>query len=305
MLDASNPYYQQMTLLMDLLRVSSSETCFALKGGTAINLFYRDLPRLSVDIDLTYLPLEPRKETLKGIQKALERMADAMVRRVGGIRVVPGGLIEGAKTKLLVSRGLASVKIEVSAILRGSVRKPEVRSVSDTVENIFGSAEVQVLSFQDIYAGKICAALDRQHPRDFFDVKLLLENEGVDDDLMTVFLAYLLAGDRPLAEMLAPNPIPLADVFRSQFQGMALISITLEDLEDTRRALFGMIQEKLTGEQRRFLLTFKSGNPDWSILGLPDLDKLPSIQWKLQNVRRMEAAKRDNALEKLRMVLKI
>lgn len=305
MLDASNPYFQQMTLLMDLLRASSSEICFALKGGTAINLFYRDLPRLSVDIDLTYLPLEPRKESLKGIQKALERMADAIGRRVRGVRVVPGGLIEGAKTKLLVSRGLANVKIEVSAILRGSVRSPEMRNVSDTVENIFGSAEVQVLSFQDIYAGKICAALDRQHPRDFFDVKLLLENEGVDDELMTVFLAYLLGGDRPLAEMLAPNPMPLADVFRSQFQGMALIPASLEDLEDTRRALFGVIQEKLTEEQRRFLLTFKSGNPDWSMLGLPDVDKLPSIQWKLQNVRRMDAAKRENALEKLRMVLKV
>ena len=305
MLDASNPYYVQMVLLMDLLRVSTSEACFALKGGTAINLFYRDLPRLSVDIDLTYLPLEPRKDTLKGIETALERMADVIAKRIKGIRVVAGGRVEGANTKLMVSRGLSKVKMEVSTILRGSVKEPELRSVTESVENVFGSAEARVLSFQDIYAGKICAALDRQHPRDFFDVKLLLENEGIADGLMDVFLVYLLGGDRPIAEMLAPNPIPLADVFRSQFQGMALIPTTVEDLNRTRHTLIAVIQEKLTGEQRRFLLTFKSGDPDWDRLGLPGIEKLPSIQWKLQNIRRMDPGKREQALESLRRVLKI
>lgn len=112
MLDASHPYYKQLVLLMDLLRISTSESCFALKGGTAINLFYRDLPRLSVGIDLTYLPIEPRSESLRNIQKALDRTAGEMEKRVKGLRIIRRGRIEGAFTKLLVHRGMANVKIE-------------------------------------------------------------------------------------------------------------------------------------------------------------------------------------------------
>jgi hypothetical protein len=46
--------------LIRVLPSIAEEACFALKGGTAINLFVRDMPRLSVDIDLTYLPVQPR-----------------------------------------------------------------------------------------------------------------------------------------------------------------------------------------------------------------------------------------------------
>lgn len=134
-------------------------------------------------------------------------------------------------------------------------------------------------------------------------MKLLLENEGIGDGLMSVFLVYLLGGDRPLSEMLAPKPAPLAEVFRAQFSGMSLEPVTLEDLENVRRALFAIVREKLTGDQRRFLLTFKSGDPDWTLLGLAGVERLPSVQWKLQNVRRMDAVKREKALESLRKVL--
>jgi hypothetical protein len=57
-LSADNPFYRQVVLLIELLPLVARERCFALKGGTAINLFVRDLPRLSVDIDLTYLPIK-------------------------------------------------------------------------------------------------------------------------------------------------------------------------------------------------------------------------------------------------------
>ena len=50
-------YSDQVALLMSVIPAVAEESCFALKGGTAINLFIRDLPRLSVDIDLTYLPV--------------------------------------------------------------------------------------------------------------------------------------------------------------------------------------------------------------------------------------------------------
>ncbi len=69
-------YKRQVALLLDILPEVAKETCFALHGGTAINLFIRDMPRLSVDIDLTYLPLESREASLKNISDALSRIRD-------------------------------------------------------------------------------------------------------------------------------------------------------------------------------------------------------------------------------------
>lgn len=54
----SEPYRAQMDLLLQVLPLVAKEESFALKGGTAINLFVRDMPRLSVDIDLTWLPFD-------------------------------------------------------------------------------------------------------------------------------------------------------------------------------------------------------------------------------------------------------
>ena len=60
-IDANNIYRKQVQLLVRVLPLVDTEKCFALKGGTAINLFYRALPRLSVDIDLLYIPMEERE----------------------------------------------------------------------------------------------------------------------------------------------------------------------------------------------------------------------------------------------------
>jgi predicted nucleotidyltransferase component of viral defense system len=64
-LEANNRYRKQVQLLVRVLPLVDVETCFALKGGTAINLFYRELPRLSVDIDLLYIPRDDRDTALK------------------------------------------------------------------------------------------------------------------------------------------------------------------------------------------------------------------------------------------------
>jgi predicted nucleotidyltransferase component of viral defense system len=52
-----SPYYKQVELMLKIIPLVAAERCFALKGGTAINLFVRDMPRFSVDIDLTYLAI--------------------------------------------------------------------------------------------------------------------------------------------------------------------------------------------------------------------------------------------------------
>jgi predicted nucleotidyltransferase component of viral defense system len=297
-----NPYRPQVALLLDVLPLAATERCFALKGGTAINLFVRDLPRLSVDIDLTYLPVKDRSTSLAEVGAALERMASSIESQLKGVRV-ERTRAEGEVVKLAVWRRRVRVMIEVSPVLRGCVREPAIRGVSPAVEAHFGYIEAPVVHLHDLYAGKLCAALDRQHPRDLFDVRLLLQYEGVDDGLLEVFVVYLLSGDRPFAEMLAPSPQPLATTFEEQFRGMALMPVTVQELEQARETMIALIHARLTDRQRRFLLSFKGGEPDWSLLNLAGVSELPAVQWKLLNIRRMALPKREQALERLRHVL--
>src|SRR5215216_4344315 len=178
-------YRRQVALLIRTLPLVAEEKCFALKGGTAINLFIRNMPRLSVDIDLTYLPVHPRPESLAEIAGAMKRISNRVKQTIPGAQINEGKL-EGALTRLLVRAEGVQTKIEVTPVLRGCVYDPQLRAVLEAVEEQFGFAEIQVVSFADLYAGKIVAALDRQHPRDLFDVRDLLANEGIDDDLRPI-----------------------------------------------------------------------------------------------------------------------
>src|ERR1022692_5312104 len=111
-------YQRQAALLLKLLPYVAEEECFALKGGTAINLFVRDMPRLSVDIDLTYLPVADRAASLKEIDSAMRRIADAISRGIPGARVgasKPKG--EDCVTKLIVQADDVQIKIEVTPVL--------------------------------------------------------------------------------------------------------------------------------------------------------------------------------------------
>jgi hypothetical protein len=290
-------------LLLALMPLVGRESCFALKGGSAINLFVRDLPRLSVDLDLTFLPVRERSQSLAEIDAALDRMALEIARTLAGVEIQHGAGRPGERTKLLVKRGGVGVKVETSPVLRGAVGPPAIGGVCPTIEAQFGYVELPLLHPHDLHAGKLCAALDRQHPRDLFDVKLLLENEGVTEDLMQVFIVYLISGNRPLAEMLAPQFQPLETVFETQFKGMTMQPVSDADLEVTRRALVKLIRERLTDAQRRFLLSFKQGEPEWSLLPMPGVAQLPAVQWKLINIGRMSKAKHAAAVEQLKQVL--
>jgi len=171
-------YKAQVSLLVRVLPVVADEPAFALKGGTAINLFYRDLPRLSVDVDLTYLPIRERAASLRDIDETLQRIAKAIERRVPGARAqrIQGG--GAGETRVLVRLDGAEIKIETSPVTRGVVHEPELRPVTDAVEDAFGYAETRVVAFEDLFGGKLHAALDRQHPRDLFDVRFCTRTRG-------------------------------------------------------------------------------------------------------------------------------
>ena len=163
----SDQYRKQASLLVRTLPHVASEDCFALKGGTAINLFIRNMPRLSVDIDLTYVPVQSRKDSLAAIDAAMKRIAET-ARGKSPVEDVATATPnkEGAVTRLLARGNGVQIKIEVTPVLRGTVFAPELRGVTPAVEDRFGFAEARMVSLPDLYAGKIAAALDRQHPRD-------------------------------------------------------------------------------------------------------------------------------------------
>jgi len=302
-MDRTNPYFRQVELLIRLLPHVAKHEVFALKGGTAINLFVRDLPRLSVDIDLAYLPLDARDKALPAIQSALGTIARDIQSTIPGIEINATNLDETDSLRLTLRLDGNVVIIELSPVLRGTVWPVETRSVVRAVEDTFGYAEMPVVSFNDLFAGKICAALDRQHPRDLFDIKSLLANEGISRDLFRTFLVYLISHRRPMAELLSPRRKDIARIFETEFKDMVLGTVTLDDLLDAREELITAIHAALGSQDRKFLLSIKSKEPDWSLLGLPDVDKLPAVRWKLHNLERMNAKKHREAFDRLEQVL--
>ena len=300
-------YKNQVTLLLEVLPVLNDFNCFALKGGTAINLFIHDMPRLSVDIDLTYLPIESRDIFLPNIEAELLKMKQ-MIEQLGvTIKTVP--MKNGSISKLQVYSNNGMIKIEPNFVLRGSVFPCEEKELCDKAQDQFLKfMRVKTLSIADLYGGKICAALDRYHPRDLFDIKLLLENQGLTEAVRQAFIVYLASGSRPMHELLEPRVTEASqqefeNTFQNEFSGMTSIPTTHEELKDIRAHLPKLLLNSFTKTERMFLMQLKSGNPDWSLLPIDDIENLPGIQWKLQNINKIPEEKKKEQLNKLKQVL--
>ena len=301
-----SPYFKQAELMLRAIPHVVAESCFALKGGTAINLFVRDMPRLSVDIDLTYLPVdEPREMALKKISEALSRIA-ATIRKV-----VPGSKVQESRTqesariaKLVVAVGQTRIKIEPNEVIRGSVFPTEEHDLTKHAEEAFElSVSARTLSVADLYGGKLCAALDRQHPRDLFDVKVLLENKGITDEIRKAFVVYLASHDRPINELIDPTRKDIRQIYESEFAGMTVEKVEYDDLIAARETLIGILKKELTNDEKTFLVSLKEGQPKWGALGVEGIEKLPAIQWKLMNIQKINKKKHAESLEKLKRKL--
>lgn len=304
MMPPDSPYWQQVRLLVEILPLVAEEECFALKGGTGINLFVRDLPRLSVDIDLAYLPINDYAKSQSEIDRALRRLRELLTSGSPPYAVTVGENDRSGQIDTLNVRGRgAQVKIEVNPVVRGVVHPVQSLAIRPAVEDQIGFARMRVLAFEDLYAGKLVAALDRQHPRDLFDVKLLLDNEGVSDSLFRTFLVYLVGHKASMTDTLNPNRKPLDVLFRTQFETMANVVVTIADLEETRERLIAEIHARLGVNEKQFLLSVKRLKPEWELLGLGGVDQLPAVKWKLHNLAQMAVDKRAYAVGRLEKLL--
>ncbi len=305
-MDTDSAYYKQVSLLIRCIPHVAAETCFALKGGTAINLFVNNFPRLSIDIDLAYLPLDSRSEALENIHAALLRISEKLetipgitatlqTHRPDTMRIIVG--LNGAQADT------AQIKIEVSPVARGVLHEVEILNTVDQVEDTFGFASIQTVSMPDLYGGKLCAALDRQHPRDLFDVKFLLETRGIDREIFIGFVTYLLSHNRPMSEILNPRWKDVSDIFHTEFSGMTFEPTTLEELQAVPEAMIKSLKLHFTQADFEFLYSFKSGTPDWSLAPHKNIQHLPVVQWKLKNINKMSVEKRATALAALEKIM--
>lgn len=296
----SEAYRDQVDLLLQVLPHVAKEESFALKGGTAINLFVRDMPRLSVDIDLTWLPFDDRATALAGITDALEGVKARVETAIPACKVTLVPQSDGPEAKLVCQTQAAQIKVEVNTTVRGHLLPPRRMDVADAVESEFGRfMSVNVVSEAELFGGKICAALDRQHPRDLFDVHQMLNNEGLTDDIRSGFIALLLSHSRPIHEMIRPNFQDQERAFEVQFAGMAFTPFSYADYETTRERLVQEIDQGWTDKDRTFLLGFKQGKPDWSLFPWENLPQMPAVQWKLLNIQKLVQQNPDKHAEQL------
>lgn len=275
-------YSNQVELLLNVLPQVAKEECFAMHGGTAINMFILNMPRLSVDIDLTYLPLEDRTTTLRNVGDALERIEQNIRAALPHTQI----LSKPESGKLVIRKDGEEIKIEANLVKRGTITSPKEMTLCDKAQLTYElSAIMPIVPLGQLYGGKICAALDRQHPRDLFDVKMLLENEGFSDEVRQGFIFCLLSSERPFHEILAPNFKDQRQAMDNQFTGMSDLPFSYDDFEQTRSRLVRIVGESLTQKDKDFLLSVKSCKPDWTIY---DFERFPAVQWKLQNLQKLK-----------------
>lgn len=298
-------YLDSVRLLLDLAPELFRSRSFALKGGTAINLFYRDLPRLSVDLDLVYCDhTSTRGQALAAIREALAEAQKSFQEQ--GIESRFGGA-EGEESKLWLERSGVRVKVEVNHIFRGSLLETVQRPlVKEAQALFFTDMTIPVLHEKELYASKLVAAMDRQHPRDLFDVLGLFEAGGLNETIVECFVGYLAGHNRPVHEILFASKSDIRDAYQNEFIGMTRTAVEMEELVEVRARLFRELPMALSEAHRSFLLSLVRAEPEWALMPFPHLREMPAIRWKLQNLEKLRSSnpgKFQEQSDRLRMAL--
>lgn len=296
-------YKKQVGLLIKIVPLLYRIKEFAIHGGTAINLFVRDMPRYSVDLDITYVPIKDRESSLSEINSLLLTLKAQIERAIPNVTVIH----KPAIWKLQCTADGATVKIEVNGTKRGIIGDIEVRELCLKAQKEFNAnCKANIVSISQLYGGKIAAALSRQHPRDLFDFKYMEIDsfEVVKEGLMLC----LLGSDKPIVESLNPNLTDQRQALDNQFKGMTDTPFTYEEFESTRIDLINKVNALFDSTDKEFLLSFEMGEPNWEKCCAGDLSEHPSVKWKLQNILNLKssnAAKFSDGVVKLRSYLEL
>lgn len=275
-------YDNQVRLLVNCLPAIFQEPCFAIKGGTAINLFHFNLPRLSVDIDLVYLPVEDKATTYAKIHAALDRITE----RLNKLHLTVFSS-KNETRKLICADSTAQIKIEPNYTLRGTLFPVIETPLCDQAQERYGYARGRLISDAELWGGKICAALDRQHPRDLFDIAQFFSRCDFTPEIKLGFLALLLSSNRPVHELLSPNFTMSEGVFSNEFSGMTALPFTFLEAEQTFHRLVNTIHTRLNDEEKSELLRFVSLEPVHSTVLTSQMMNLPGIRWKVKNLEKL------------------
>jgi predicted nucleotidyltransferase component of viral defense system len=283
-------YIDTARLMTQVAPLVFADGVFALKGGTAINLFFREMPRLSVDLDLLFPDYAlSRAEALNRITKALRSSAERL--KAHGFQTQRALTQDATETKLMVRRGNIEIKIEVNFVLRGTLYPVRRMSLTAKARSaLLSDLELPVASVEDVYGGKLVAAMDRQHPRDLFDVMQLFAHGGITGGIRRAFVVYLACHNRPIHEVLFPALRDIRQDYERSFKGMTVNPVTLTELLETRERLISELQRNLDANERQFLLSLVQNNPQWSQLGFEHLQELPGLRWKLRNLTQLAKA---------------
>jgi len=281
-------YIDTVRLLLAIAPAVFASGRFAMKGGTALNLFVQEMPRLSVDIDLVLVDHRPDRQT--ALQAIALELAAVQAELAGkGYRAHLPANAEGDDVKLVVSNEAAQVKVEVNFVFRGTVLPPETRSLVATAQDLFTTdLAVPVLATPELYGSKLVAALDRQHPRDIFDVMHMLSHFGWQASIVDCFVAYLAGHNRPVHEVLFPKTKPLEPAFTNEFAGMTRDAVELDTLTQVQERLLQELPQQLTPAHRDFLLFLVQGAPAWELMPMQHLRELPALKWKLMNLAKLK-----------------
>jgi predicted nucleotidyltransferase component of viral defense system len=282
-------YVETVQLLLEAAPSVFEELPFAMKGGTALNLFFGEMPRLSVDIDVVFTDHRlPRDQALSAIGSSLRKVQERLANRGITVELRRGGDV--GETKLFVRRN-AVVKVEVNHVFRGSILPPVRCRLVPLARELFKvDMELTTLAVPELYGSKLVAAMDRQHPRDLFDVHGLYSRSGLTPEIVDCFVCYLAGHNRPVHEVLFARPLDIAAAFENEFAGMAREPVALDELLAARERLQSELPAALSPEHRRFLVSLVEAEPDWDAAPCPHLSEMPAIRWKLENLQRLKRA---------------
>ena len=290
-------------LLLEFHRHPFLNTRLALKGGTAINLFYLDLARLSVDIDLNYVGQTERGPMLAEKPRLIQAV-NQVCRGLG--YKVQVGTDEYALLELYL--GFANhagrfdqIEVEINFLMRTCAVPPEQRTAA-----LLGNEQpsiFSVLAIEELFAGKIKAMIDRRHPRDLYDIFRFVRLRAKHDSELLRKLAVLFCStlDRDFREYDLGRcaaidqsdvqrllyPVLRSDDRPTSDQMLAVVTPVLEPVLDHQREK-GFLEAMATGSYQPELLF--PNNPE---IG-QRINRHPALLWKAENVAKYLSTRRDS-----------